>query len=691
MFRYLGIILALLCVPVWDREGARCCGAGKVRGTTGGNERGVALFGRDGSLHGWTVTGPSGLYEFSGIEKGQYFMLLDGRIVPYVSVEAGKTTIVDQASQPKLDLEKEVWGPGRVRFAQSFVATGTAVTGFSLWRASGNSKLLVSLFEDSPQGRCLAGPFETAKPMVWICGSSLPAEQFRTVPGRKYALELAAADGEPWNHGMPRGGDVYLEGEAYYDGVLHAESDLGIEINQQHPGLKNVASARDDLHFIAEGPGSGVCRVAGQTFVATTPNVIQAYANCGGWGGGITEFIFSIHQDGPGGKQIGPASRVKMVQDWGTDVLWFDDAVRLTPGKQYYLQYRRADNKPFFSYLSSNRYPQGRGFRDGRELHEQFDQLFYIRGEQEPSGVIYPYNVSVTGITGGSATIVWRTGTAGDSFVDYGIDRYLGKQSGSKTDRGITHNVTLRDLEPGTVYLYRVSSDTYKKSSRRTYSRIYSFMTVPHGADAPRFDKPSVASPAAVCDDCIAIENPGFEEGVAGWTRVARSGRGKGPEKFVANAGPFGGVGPGVDGYEAHSGSQLYGWSYFGAEDPSWGQAREDWKREVIFQRVAVEKGQDYLLTAWLLTGDIGSGWGRDCRIRLAVDENDAGLLERIETVEKANVTQWFATQHRWMPVRLRFKANSDQVTIGAEFLQWWALEASHLYIDDFSIRPQGP
>ena len=104
---------------------------------------------------------------------------------------------------------------------------------------------------------------------------------------------------------------------------------------------------------------------------------------------------------------------------------------------------------------------------------------------------------------------------------------------------------------------------------------------------------------------------------------------------------------------------------------------------------MAVEAGRTYLLTAWLLTGDIGSGWGRDCRIRLLVDENDAGLLEQFDTVEQANVTQWFATQHRWMPVTLRFKAKGDYAAVGAEFLQWWALKASHLYIDDFSIRPQ--
>ena len=87
---------------------------------------------------------------------------------------------------------------------------------------------------------------------------------------------------------------------------------------------------------------------------ATAPNVIKAYANCGWGGAGIANFVFSIHEDGPGGKQVGPACNTRMVSNWGTDAVWFPDAVKLTPGKQYYLQYRREDGEPFFSYLSAD-------------------------------------------------------------------------------------------------------------------------------------------------------------------------------------------------------------------------------------------------------------------------------------------------------------------------------------------------
>jgi hypothetical protein len=678
----------MFCLVLLSMFDCSAIAAGKIRGNAGGIERGAALFDRSGELIAWTVTGPSGKYEFGGLKAGEYIMLLDGRIVPKITVTDGETIIVDQSRQPKFALEKEVWGPARVSFAQSFVATGTAVTGFSLWRAAGSGKMLVSLYEDSPAGKRIAGPYETEKDMVWICGSKLPADLFKTTIGKRYALELVDANGKAWNHGMPRAGDVYPDGIAYYDGIAHAESDLGLTIDEAKPGLRCIAAARDDLHYIPEGPGSGSCLVAGQTFVANAENIVKAYANCGGWGGGVQQFVFSIHEDGPGGKQVGPACTVKMVCDWGADIVWFSDAVELTLGKRYYLQYRRTDGGPFYSYLSKNVYKDGRAFRDGKMIDEQFDQLCNIYGEDESGSLIYPYNVQVSKITSTSATVSWQTGNPGDELVHFGTTTHLVQQTGSEDKRNTNRSVTLADLKPGTVYLYRVSSHTHKNSSRRTYSRIYRFMTQPSGGDRPKYDKPTPEARSTPRADSVRIVNAGFEQGTKGWNRIARAGREKEPARFVPNAKPFGDSIDGIDGYDPRFGKKLYGWSYFGAEDPTWKEPREDWKREVIYKEIKVQPNREYELTAWILTGDRGSGWGRDSRIRLAVDETNVGLLKDIDTVDQANATQWFATQHLWMPVTLKFKAKSDHVTIGAEFLQWWALEACHLYIDDFSVHP---
>ncbi|GMU23866.1 MAG: hypothetical protein AMXMBFR13_39440 [Phycisphaerae bacterium] len=663
-----------------------CLAAGKIKGSTGGNERGASVISRDGTLRGWTVTGPSGLYEFSGLEAGEYLVLINGTIAPQVRVRDGQTTVVDQANQPGLSFEQELWTPARVSFAQSFVASGTGLTGFSLWRATGDGPLRISLYEDSPAGRRVAGPLETEK-KTWISWDDLPPDEFVTTPGKTYALEVAAADGKPWNHSSPRRGDVYPDGIAYFDGVPHPECDLGIAINERIPGLRRIAVADDDLHYIKEGPGSGWCQVAGQTFIATTPNIVRAYANCG-FNDGVQDFIFTIHEEGPGGKQVGPPCRIRMVMNWGAEVMWFHDAVPTTPGKQYYLQYRRADDKPFFSYLSSNEYAQGRAYRDGKVLEERFDQWFSVDGEEEPGGLIYPYDVKVRDIGQTTARITWESGTAGDGLVHFGLTQHVAEVAGSREERQVSHSVELKDLRPGMLYLYRVSSHTYKKSARRMYSRLYTFMTLPAGEDRPQYDHPATTSPPPECADCVRVVNPGFEDGTTGWTRVARAGRPKTPESYRPDCEPFGKATEGMDGYLPHSGQRLYGWSYFGPEDPTWVEGREDWNRELIYQRVAVEPGREYVLTAQLLTGDRGSGWGRDSRVRLAVDAQDEGLLKHLDTVETAELTQWFATRDQWLPVSLHFKAAKDHVTIGVEFLQWWALQSNHLYVDEITVRP---
>lgn len=659
---------------------------GRIKGSAGGNERGSQVFAAQGELVAWTVTGPSGLYEFGGIPAGEYIMEVAGRIVPGVRVDDDRTTIVDYARQPGLSFEQELWGPSRVRFAQSFVATGTAVTSFSLWRASGNSRLRVSLYEDSPSGRRVAGPYETPESLTWICAADLPAEQFRTEPGRRYAIELDASDGKPWACSMPRIGDVYPDGIAYFDGVPHAESDLGIAINEQRPGLIVIAAAREDLHFIKEGPGSGTCRTAGQTFVATTPNVLTAYSNCG-FNGPPADFVYSVHEDGPGGRQIGPAGRTRMVSNWGSTVVWFPDAIPLTIGQRYYLEYRRADGEPFFSYLSAPVYEEGEAYRDGKAM-PNFDQLFKIVGEAEPGGITYPYDVRITDVTADTVTVTWHTGTPADGQVHYGTTDHLNDTAGSTEERTTEHAVTVRGLKPGTAYSLQASSHTHKRSTTRTYSRVYDVLTLPAGPDRPRFVEPPATQPAEPCANCVPLKDGGFEDGVDGWTRYATTGHPDQKDRFKANIPPFGRVTRTASGYRPHSGVGMYGWSHIGPDDPNQEIPREDWNQEVIYQRVAVEPGRRYVLTAWILTGDRGSGWGRDSRLRIGVDEKDTDAVTRPDTFDKANVTQWFATQNVWRRVRLEFRPAGDHVTIGAHLLQWWTLEANHLYIDEFSVQP---
>ena len=151
--------------------------------------------------------------------------------------------------------------------------------------------------------------------------------------------------------------------------------------------------------------------------------------------------------------------------------------------------------------------------------------------------------------------------------------------------------------------------------------------------------------------------------------------------------GPFGSAGMADDGYKPHSGKMLYGWKHLGADDPNPTLPREDWKQEIISQRVNVKPGRDYALKAWFLTGDRDSGWGRDSRIRLVVDTKDSRALDKIDASMPTVATQWFATEHEWKPISLRFTAEKDTAVIGVHFMQWWALEANYLYVDDVTLE----
>jgi len=129
----------------------------------------------------------------------------------------------------------------------------------------------------------------------------------------------------------------------------------------------------------------------------------------------------------------------------------------------------------------------------------------------------------------------------------------------------------------------------------------------------------------------------------------------------------------------------MYGWAQVNYEiNPQ--TAKNEWNYEIISQEIKVEPGAEYELSAWALTGNRESGWGGDCRLRLLVDTEGAGSLNEIETADEATGTQWFATRSKWMPVFLRFTAESEKAVIGVQFLQWNAKAADYLYVDDVSV-----
>jgi hypothetical protein len=672
-FIAVAMLIATLTAAGWA--------GGIIRGSTGGMERGANVYDEDGVI-AFAITGPSSLYEFHDIPPGTYIMEVNGRIVPGVEVRDGETTVVSYANQPKIDVEKELWAPAYSSVAQSFRALGTGVTGVSFWMAGGNAFMDVSLYEgDGLDGKRIAGPRRSENECTWITGIGLPSDQFKTEPGETYTIEVKSVDGVEWSMGMPRPPDAYEDGVAYFDGVPHPESDLGITIDEEMGGFTTIAAARDDQHYIEEGEGSGTCKVAGQTFTANIPHVIGAYVNCG-WSGGLEELVYSIHRHGPGGEQVGPAKIVRMVPNWGSTAIWSPGEVDLEVGEAYYFQYRRVDGEPFYGYLSSDRYPDGIAYRDGKPMPGKFDALFHIYGELESGSFTYPYNVKIAEIGQNHAVITWRTGTLADSVVSYHAVGEPAVEVGDTSKRTFEHRVRLEDLEPGVLYRFAPSSHTHKKRARRTYGPGGDFMTPFSDVDRPKYRDPLPRpEPPEPCDDCVPLVNATFEEPRLGWDVVSAT----------PSVGPRGAIGTltdGVDGYLPHSGKKMYGWAH--VNDINAQTAQNEWNYEIIFQEIHVEPGANYELRAWALTGNRESGWGGDARVRLLVDTKNEGHLSAIETADQALATQWFATRSRWLPIFLRFTAESNRAAIGVQFLQWNAKAADYLYVDDISVEKLG-
>ncbi|PJC52790.1 MAG: hypothetical protein CO030_00985, partial [Candidatus Magasanikbacteria bacterium CG_4_9_14_0_2_um_filter_42_11] len=95
-------------------------------------------------------------------------------------------------------------------------------------------------------------------------------------------------------------------------------------------------------------------------------------------------------------------------------------------------------------------------------------------------------NVTVSDITGVSATITWDSDETSDSVVEFGKDRTYGR-AGINTADTTNHRITLIELSPLTTYYYRISSED--AANNKSLYTTGSFTTtlsglVPRGDDA---------------------------------------------------------------------------------------------------------------------------------------------------------------------------------------------------------------
>lgn len=280
-------------------------------------------------------------------------------VVPSVTVRAGQATRVDFRVRQSLVIEGDSWVQAFPSFAQSFTATGLGLTMVRIKAFGPGRRVTLRVLEgEGPEGLPV-GPPRTTEPVggegtASVCWSG---GEVSTVPGRRYTLEMSAPAGQTWITGLAGGGDVYPSGKAWFHRSPRPHSDLGLLLCEDNDGLRTdyaaIGGARDYRAVSA-----------GQTFVALSRQITFASAQLGGVGHASSYVRFSIHDDGPGGAQIGPSKAVAPGRD--AAVAWGPSEVSVEPGRRYYLHIESLNGREFLIQYASQAYAHGHAVFNGR-------------------------------------------------------------------------------------------------------------------------------------------------------------------------------------------------------------------------------------------------------------------------------------------------------------------------------------
>ncbi|HYG99135.1 MAG TPA: fibronectin type III domain-containing protein [Terriglobales bacterium] len=91
---------------------------------------------------------------------------------------------------------------------------------------------------------------------------------------------------------------------------------------------------------------------------------------------------------------------------------------------------------------------------------------------------------TIENVTGNSATIAWSTNTNASTVLKYGTDRNNLNQTAQAPWGGLTHRVTLRNLEPNKTYYYQVTSAQGQGTGSGDIGAIAQFQTTSGPASA---------------------------------------------------------------------------------------------------------------------------------------------------------------------------------------------------------------
>ncbi|HEX2331049.1 MAG TPA: fibronectin type III domain-containing protein [Candidatus Angelobacter sp.] len=127
----------------------------------------------------------------------------------------------------------------------------------------------------------------------------------------------------------------------------------------------------------------------------------------------------------------------------------------------------------------------------------------------------------VENVTSNSAIIAWSTNVNSSTLVHYGTDQNSLTKTAEMPWGGLTHRVTLKNLQPGTTYYYQAVSDKGQGTGTKADAPVSSFQTsggplASNSAPAsPAAPAPATAAPAAATGQTPALSaaNTPFQAG----------------------------------------------------------------------------------------------------------------------------------------------------------------------------------
>ena len=274
------------------------------------------------------------------------------------------------------------WTTFEDTWIQTFVATGTAITGVS-WKLAGTNadRVECTVLADDGNADPSLWPLASARARKSDSVAALAdnwvrwrSDEVPTVAGRRYAVRLRGVSGGDRRFAVFRrakDANSYANGSAFRaNNATPRGYDLHITVFSDNDGTAILlAKTTEGLGDLRDGNYGGRW---GQTFRATQGNALAAVDV---WAAGAErnwdlDFTWRVFRGGPGGAQVGPTKTTRAAfQAFGAGlhgVSYGRDEVPLVAGETYYVELTSSPGfNPYVTADTADEYAGGAPYQDG--------------------------------------------------------------------------------------------------------------------------------------------------------------------------------------------------------------------------------------------------------------------------------------------------------------------------------------